>query len=343
MASQGGRPGPPVEHTLFEEPYRFGFFQAVRLMSRLDPERKPIGAEGRPGREWVRFRSWLSLSFPPSEVMRVRKNDDEGKPPVMTVGFLGLTGPLGVLPTAYTEFLMARRREKDFTSAEFFDLFNHRILSLLYRAWAKYRPALARESGGPEGDTLARCLFPLMGLGTPALQDRHDFSDDALLRYAGLFSQRRRPAAMLERLLTDHFGFPVEVIQFLGRWLTLDPADRSTLTPDGPHNGLGTSLMVGGRSWDVQGTFRLRLGPLTLKQFLALSPDGDDFRALAQMTRLYVDAELDFDVQLVLKAEEVPSCQVGGPSVGAQVGRTAWLKNLPMTDDADAAIFPGRR
>lgn len=344
MAAQGGRTDPPLERRLFGEPYRFGFFQAVRLLARLDPAREPVGGDARPGREVVRFRALTSLAFPASEVHRIEPAGAEGGPPVMTVSFLGLTGPLGVLPTPYTEFLLARRRAGDPTAAAFLDLFNHRMASLFFRAWAKYRPALARERDDAADDPLARCLFALMGIGTDSLRGRHTFPDDALLGFAGLFAQRRRPAAALEALLRDTFGVEVEVVQFVGRWLTLDPSDRSALGRGGPHNGLGSGLMLGARAWDVQGAFRLRVGPLTFERFLNLSPDGGEFLALTEMARVFVDGELDFDVQLVLKAEEVPACLVASaPGAGARLGRTAWLKSLPTTADADDAVFPSPR
>ncbi len=340
MATQGGREGPPLGRTLFEEPYKFDFFQAVRLLGKMRPGRVAVGGEGHPGREVVRFRSLLSLAFPPSEVhaLAPTAGEDAEAPPEMTVAFMGLTGPVGVLPPHYTEMLIARRRAGDPTAAAFLDLFNHRMISLFFRAWEKYRPALARERG--EEDLLARCLFALMGLGTGSLRDRHEFPDAALLFHAGTFAQRRRPAVALEGVLRDYFGLEVVVEPFVGRWLALDPADRSALAPGGPSNALGSSMMLGGRFWDVRGKFRLRVGPLTFAQFLAFSPEGADFRALAQMARLFVDGELDFDVQLILKAEEVPDCRLSSqPSAGARLGRHAWLKGRPFAADAEEAVF----
>lgn len=345
MATPGGREGPPLARKLFEEPYRFDFFQAVRLLARMRPGRDPVGVEGHPGREVVRFRTFQSLAFPPSELHSLAEKAGPGgvaatdAPPELTVAFMGLTGPIGVLPPHYTEMLMARRRAGDPTLAAFFDLFNHRMISLFFRAWEKYRPALARERG--EEDLLARCLFALMGLGTASLRDRHEFPDGALLFHAGTFARRTRPAVSLEAVLRDTFGLEVEVEPFIGRWLALDPADRSSLAREGPNNALGSSMMLGGRFWDVRGTFRLRVGPLTFAQFLAYSPDGAQFRALAQLARLFADGELDFDVKLVLKAEEVPDCRLSAePGAGARLGRYAWLKSRPLPADAEEAIFP---
>src|SRR5262245_51793239 len=125
MDATDGRPDSPVEITLFNEPYRFEFFQAVRLLERLFPERVPVGRISEekqvfaPSREIARFRTRVSLLFPPSQIhdlTRPRDGEEEGereKPPQMEVAFMGLTGPLGVLPNTYTELLIERLRRKD--------------------------------------------------------------------------------------------------------------------------------------------------------------------------------------------------------------------------------------
>ncbi len=335
MATPVGREVPPVERTLFEEPFRFDFFQAVRLLERLAPGLRAVGREGPARREVARFGAARGLAFPASAIQAL---DGSGEgPAAMTVGFMGLTGPMGVLPHSYTEMVVERQRAGDRTLAAFLDLFNHRLISLFYRAWEKYRPGLAYERGAD--DPFAGAIDSLIGLGMEPLRGRHAFPDAAPRFYAGLFAQRHRSAVMLERLLREYFGLPVEVLQFQGRWLRLDPADRSRLGASNRNNQMGVSLVVGERVRDEQGRFRLRLGPLTIRQFRALSPEGPAFRALVEMTRLYVDAELDFDVQLVLLASDVPDCRLGaGDGPGARLGRDAWLKVGPLSADADEAV-----
>jgi type VI secretion system protein ImpH len=338
MATPGRRADAPLERTLFDEPYRFDFFQAVRLLERLAPDRAPVGRDGPSGREVVRFHAHQSLGFPASAIHRLDPPRDAGAPPDMTIAFLGLTGPLGALPHVYTELVLERLRAGDRTLAAFLDLFNHRMASLFFRAWEKYRPVAAREPAG-EGQ-FARCLFALIGLGLDPLRGRHAFADVALLYDSGSFARRQRPAVVLEALLRDAFALPVEVHQFRARWLRLEPGDRSCLGADGPHNALGVDLVLGERVLDEQGSFRLRIGPLTFAEFRALLPETTTFRRLAQMTRLFVDGEFDFDVQLVLRADEVPGCVLSStPGEGARLGCFAWLKSRAFERDADEAIF----
>src|SRR5262249_6573415 len=221
----------PLARTLFEEPYRFDFFQAVRLLQcQAHPERAAIGHAGPPGREAVRFLARRGLAFPASAIDRIEQPADPDPlgPATMTVSFLGLTGPSGVLPRVYTELIQGRPRGDDRALAAFLDLINHRVISLFYRAWEKHRVGLAADRPGG-GGRFAGHVFALMGLGLTPLRRRHTVPDGLLLKSAGYFAQQRRPAVVLEALLRDYSGLPVEVVPFSGRWLTLDPADRSRL------------------------------------------------------------------------------------------------------------------
>ena len=134
-----------MRYSLFEEAYRFDFFQAVRLLERLYPDREPVGREAHPSREVARFGARVTLEFPASQIQEIMPADDESGPSRMTVNFMGLTGPLGVLPHSYTQLLFQRLLQKDFTLRDFFDLFNHRAISLFFRAWEKYHFPIAYE------------------------------------------------------------------------------------------------------------------------------------------------------------------------------------------------------
>jgi len=175
MATQGGRPDAPLTSVLFDEPYRFDFFQAVRIFERVFRDRKPVGRPRvAPAEEVVRFRTRQTLEFPASqlhEIARPPESESPQPPSQLFVNFMGATGPLGVLPTHYTLLLIERAREKDTKLWEFLDLFNHRMISLFYRAWEKYRFPFAYERGD---DDFTEYLFCLIGLGTRGLRGRLD-------------------------------------------------------------------------------------------------------------------------------------------------------------------------
>lgn len=360
MATPGRRTNPPLSRTLKDEPYRFDFFQAVRLLERIHPGRQPVGRLGPPAEEVARFAGKVSMDFPPSQLDRLDDPDAPGRPPLLTVAFMGLAGAHGALPLPYTEELLYREREfKDRTAAAFLDLFNHRLISLFYRAWEKHHPVAVYERalfapavGGANappvdmnlrdapcpGDTPpSNYLFNLIGLGPAASRGRQEFPDRVLLFYAGLFAQQHRSAVGLERMLGEYFQTPIKVRQFVGQWLTLDPADRTAL--GARHNELGLGVVLGSRVRDEQGKIRLVVGPLPLERFLEFQPDRPAFRALGQLARLYARSELDIDVQLILEARAVPRLRFDGPE-RPRLGRTTWALTGPAERDADDPIFP---
>jgi len=328
MARSGRGKSTAVADRLLEEPYRFDFFQAVRILERWyqrraveEPgaRRHAVGYDRLPAREIVRFSALPSLSFPSGAIRDIQRPktggppDEQLDPPLgMVIACFGLTGPSGVLPPHYTRRVLERIRDKDFALRDFLDLFNHRATSLFYRAWEKYRFPVAYErhrqsATSDQEDLFTRSLYSIVGLGTARLRDRISIDDEAILYYGGLFAHDNRCAQSLERMLCDYFELPVEVHQFQGQWLYLGPQDQSLLPsaehPQGLNNQLGVNLVVGERVWDVQGKFRLRIGPLSYKQFRRFTPTSAD------------------------------------PASGPRLGWNTWIRSREFDHDADDAVF----
>jgi type VI secretion system protein ImpH len=337
MATESGRTSNPLIGVLFEEPYRFEFFQAVRLLERIYPESQPVGRHGEPGQEAVRFRTRVSLTFAASQIHQITDwNRGEERTPQMTVAFMGLTGPAGVLPHHYTELLVERTRYRDTALWEFLDLFNHRMISFFYRAWEKYRFPVAYERGD---DRFTEFLFDLVGMGTRGLRNQLSFPDEALLYYGGLVAQRPHSASAMEAVLGDYFGVPAHVEQFSGQWLKIE---EESLTRIGGLNAeLGVMSVAGTRAWDDQSKFQLQFGPLSFSEFKVFLPTGSAFQPASDLTRLLAGLEFDFDIRLTLKADEVPDCVLSGRTEqGPMLGWTSWLKSMPLTeDDSQVALL----
>ena len=370
MASADGRERDSLSQELYRAPYRFDFLQAVRILEHLlrekergrgareaRPEGLGVGRDLHPLDEVVRFRAHPALSFPAGEISGIRHvpvspDSPAGpRPPEMIVSFLGLTGPSGVLPRHYTELLLQQIRLRDYALRDFLDLFNHRLISLFYRAWEKYRWPIAYERSlldDPQKapDLATHGLHCLVGFGTAGLRGRLDTDDEVFLYYSGHFAHFPRSALALESLLADHLEMPVEVLQCQGQWLHLDPGDQAVMPsarePDGRNNQLGVNLLVGERIWDVQSRFRLRIGPLGWKHFQSLMPNGQSLRPLCQITRTYVGPGLDFDVQPVLRLEEAPPCRfTSDEEAGPYLGWNTWMPppETPSSPFLHDAVF----
>jgi type VI secretion system protein ImpH len=362
MAGSQRGPDPSLIWRLLREPYRFDFFQAVRLLEWTEPGRVPVGHDGPYRDEVARFAQHLTLNFPASAIHTFENAPEPnaaaaghgeavaipgGEPLRMVTSFMGLIGPWSALPTVYTERLIGLKERNRRPAVDFLNLFHHRLVSFFYRAWEKYslttlwQKKRAGDQPAPVAiDPLSRQLFHLIGLGETSQRGRHTFPDASLLFYTGIFSQQHRSALMLERLLADYLGQRVTVLSFSGQWLRLTPEERSRMGTTGRFNRLGTDVVVGRRVWDLQSKFRVRIGPLGFADFWDFLPGGPTADRLMDLVRFYIRSELDFDVQLVLRKEEVPASRLSSdPAQAAQLSRASWLKVRDFTRDADEAVF----
>lgn len=324
MASSGWRTDTPLERTLHEEPWRFEYRQALRLLELSRPGKKPLGVGIDPGKEAVRICSDATFGFPASDISRITAPESPSDPAVMDIGVIGLAGGMGPLPAVYTELIQERLRRKDTAFKAFLDMFNHRLASLLYRMWKTHRPGF--EWVSPERSHLARYLFSFIGLGTEGLRGRMRVPDRSLLFGAGILFQRPRSMTGLEALLTHHFGIPCRGRQLVGRWLALSSDQVTVMGRNGRNNHLGRDVIVGGRVWDQQGKIRLIFGPMTFQRFLDFLPTGTAFASVGEFVRFYAGDQLEMSVELVLAPEEVPSSRVGGGK-GPLLGWTSWISD----------------
>lgn len=364
------RKDPTIEELLFRESYLFDFFQAVRILELRAAPGKAVGTTTPPHQEPIRFHGHVALSFPPSAISGIEKPSADRPAPQMTTTFLGLLGVAGAMPRHYTELLLRHEKESRGTEVgalrEWFDLFNHRVISLFYRAWKKYRFWVSferKEGTSQDPDAYTRMLTSLVGLGGRGFRDRlvartrdpgfgqtprelARVDDRAIIYYGGFFAQRVHNAVSLELLLADYFRLPVEVRQFQPQWLHLDDGNRSHLGEAGSNNLLGVDAVAGQRVLDVQGRIGIRLGPLTYEQFApflpdrSAVPDGKHGVRLGFLQRLYVGQEFEVDLQLVLRADETPDCRLPESTAdGPQLGWNTWLFSQSPANDRDDPVF----
>lgn len=318
---------------LVAQPTAFDFFRAVRLLEARHRDRPRIGTSIDPREDPVRFGQRPSLAFACSTIESF--TDGGAQPHELFVNFMGLFGPNAPLPLHITDF--ARDREanaKDETLTAFLNIFHHRVLSLFYRAWAVNQKATDLDR--PEGATFTRFIGSFFGLGIPELRNRDAVPDWAKLYYSGWLSGQTRNADGLETILRDFFLMPARILTFVGHWLRL-PEHSVCRLGEQPETGtLGRSAVIGARVWDCQLKFRVRIGPVTLTELQRLLPGGETFRRLKCWVRGYSGEEYLWDVQVVLKKEEVPAIQLGS---GGMLGWTSWLQSRPAEQDAEDLVL----
>lgn len=337
---------PPALQRLRADACRFTFDQAVWLLERyLTSAAVSIGQRGPVSRERLRFRPALSMGFPATDVARLREWRQDGTDEplfVIDVTFLGLYGVTTPLPLHYSiDILRSTQTSATLHEAgaapapdsersptrDFLDLIHHRVISLFYRACLKYRYDRVFPLG--ERDTITEYLKQLIGCLPGYDHATLGVAPLALLRYAGIFTQRPRSATTLAGMLVDYFpGIPVDVHQFCGHWVTLD---EDQLNHVGRLNSrLGEDLTVGEQVYDLTGSFTIAIGPVDWYTYLTFLPDGERYGQTCALARLYCNDPLAFSLRVDLLPDQVPPTQLTSDDTAGRLGLTSWVRTGPL-------------
>jgi type VI secretion system protein ImpH len=340
---------------LLEEPYRFGFFQAVRLLELWFSRQDSVRAEDIVA-QCLSFRNTLSLAFPPSEIHAIDAHSGDGAKLLdaiqraaaiadgsldqvhITPAFFGLLGGQGALPLHYTEQIAEREYSKrDRAAREFFDIFSNRATALFYAAWKKYRLPFQYETDRDE--RYLPLLLSLAGIGDA--QSRGDLHtgagslyDESLAGYAGAARHKPVSAVFLQNALTDYFSVPIVVQQFIGKWYDVPPDQLTTLS--GVNATLGATALAGARIWQRDMRARLLIGPLAKADYDMFLPGAERALALERMLTVLAGITLEYEVVLILRRADVGFSQL---SAGARLGWDAFLSTRDSVIDRTDSCY----
>ncbi len=325
MAADGRQPQSRVIGPL--EAPETDFFELLRRLEAGHGGR--FGRGGRPDAEPARLGQSVRLGFALRDVAALAPADDAG-PARVTAVLIGLLGPEGPMPLHLTRRVLDRLSQRwfsggvegatsDTTFVDFANLVQHRALALYYRAWADQRPEVEAER--PGGGRIGAMLRALAGEGSGPI-------GPVKLGQAAALGHQVFGPERLTGVLASALGVPVRVREFVGSW-TAVPARLQTRL-GAAHAGLGTSAILGPRVFARQARTEVRVGPLSLTDYLEFIPGGSRLAALRGALLHAVGETLDVDVRPVLRRDAVPAARLGT----ARLGCTAWI--APRRDrDAD--------
>jgi type VI secretion system protein ImpH len=306
-----------------EQGSRYAFFQLLFLLERVYARGTSLGGTGPVAKEMIRLRPDASMGFPASdiaEVLNVPGADGITRTRVSTT-FMGLYGVSSPLMNYFIEQIaQAEHQGARQPVRELLDVLHHRVLSLTYRAWTKYRLYVGYRTKG--GDAFTRrmlCAAGIDGFGvhnTPI----HRF---LFLRYAPMLAWRARTANGLAIALHELFGnLGVKIEQFIGAWTLIEKPYRNRI---GQANSvLGESLTIGRYVFDASSRYKIVLGPLGYDDYLAFLPGGHKRPLMRGVCAVFTRGYYDVLLELHVKPDAAPRFQLGSPRAST-LKRTAWL------------------
>ena len=146
-------------------------------------------------------------------------------------------------------------------------------------------------------------------------------------------AQDQASAVQISRVLAEYFGKPVKAVQFIGCWYAVPDSQQTML---GMNNAmLGGGAMAGERVWQRDLRLRLVVGPLDHASFSSFLPGGLAARALKSMLTMFTGVSLEYDVQLVLRKDDVTGVELADERSDGRLGWDSFLVTGPQERDRD--------
>jgi type VI secretion system protein ImpH len=313
-----------------QAPWDSGFFGLMRTLSARTQTLPVPGTALRPSLERHRVGQSAQMVFSPREIASLSLENE--KLNVRLFG-LGIWGAQGAMPLHLSELAWSRSEQQDSTLSDFVDIFHHRALSLLWRAWFISQDTASLDR--PDDETFSFYIASLIGLNPAELRQGRLPVHARLASSAHLIRESRNPDGLISAL-HYYFDIPVAMQEFATHWIHLPADESSQLGGAGGALLLGDGAVLGETLQDRQHKFQLTLGPLTLAQYQRFSPWGEDLPVLCEWVRNFTGYEYAWDVQLILNADAVPQAALDG---GHQLGYASWLPRSNATEPLSGMSF----
>ncbi len=314
-------------------PWKSGFFSMMRAIAARHPRSPAPGTARLPAQEPVRLGQQPGMIFPPREIASLDDNDGILK---IRLFWPGIWGPNSVFPLHLSEQAYFCTTRQNYGLSDFADIFHHRALSLFYRAWFLCQDTATLDDPQNERFSFyAGCLTGFAPATVTSPLPRH-----ARLASAPHLIREARSPDGLTGSLQHYFDLPFHLQEFVLQWIGLTEEDQSRLGAKKGACRLGAGAILGDTVHDRQHKFRLLAGPLTLQQYLSFTPGGQDMPVLREWVRCFIGVEYNWDVQLVLAADQVPLAQLDGHH---QLGHAVWLERKNKTQPLAGMCFEPER
>ncbi|WP_233805186.1 type VI secretion system baseplate subunit TssG [Paraburkholderia sp. HP33-1] len=338
----------PLVAALLARAPRMNFMQLCRLLEARVPQHPGFGTRDTAAHEPVRFRPRARTGFPAGEIAGVEFDDDpdsltSAPPPTVRTTFMGLYGVDAAMPSHMIDEIVLREEGHEVVEA-FLDQFNHRFVTLLYRAWKKYRYPESFRAGGR--DEHSRNLLCLAGFGWGDKPQRAGLPDSRMLALLGLLIQRTRtPEGLAGVIALAAPGVDVRVDEFfpaLARAgkpqpLASSPA-RAGVANDGVRRGLGGGYVLGKRLAYRSRAVRVTLRPASATLAHDLLPGAWLHRELMAFVQLYVGLKADVHLRMEMSSHlaPLPSINSSGSVADGRARpapRLGWTTVLPAASE----------
>ena len=333
MEDGAGQTAIDLSEGLLTSAHRHHFYQLVERIHRVHGDNLEARLDMHPGDERIRYKVDPALAFPTSDVCKAELDEDRLKY-FIEVAFMGMHGSASPLPHHYLESIVQECHQGFGIKGAFFDFFNHRLITLLHRAWRKYRYYIRFRADAE--DRFSQYLYSFIGLNDRDLRGETAIPWSRLLTYAGMIATRGRAPSMISGIVAHSFDLDnAAVKEWVRRYVQIPRQQRNAL---GRVNViLGEDFSIGARLLTQTAKFVISIKGLTQTRFRDFLPSGKSFAPLNTLVGFLLRDQLAYDLELGLTQEEIPPLVLDSAR-GANLGWTAFLGKKTLINETTVSI-----
>ena len=284
----------------------YNFYQLVELLHRVQKQDPECGNQA------LFFSANPSLGFAASDVTSLDVIEQQYLR--LETTFLGMSGAQSPLPAYLLEQLLTEGESG--LRKPFLDFFNHRLITLIYQIWRKYRYFIRFRADA--SDDFSTQVFALVGLADGRLRGETPINWCKMLAYSGMLAGRSRSPQVVAGIIAHCFDLEqVTIRQWEVRYVRIPEDQKMRLGKN--NTSLGKDSTIGKQVKDCMGKFVICIHDLSLIRFQDFLPVGKDHQPLIKLVEFTLREQMAFDLELGLKEDAAPPMQLSS-SHGASLG-----------------------
>ena len=294
-----------------------GYLNFLRAIEQRAGDKPRIGANRSLREESVTIGQDPLMAFPLHDLNRLL--DGKRNLPEVRNNIIGFFGSNGALPLDITEEVYRWAHSGDMAFVRFTDIFATRFQQLFFRAWSDSRAITQFDH--ETGDRFSSYVGAVLGIGTPAFQNRDQLNDLNKLALAPLALGRVKSPRKLQQMLEKDLGADIAIEEHVPVWIAFEDDARNALGMAG--SSLGRDMYLGARVQSVEEKIVLHIHTNTRDEYRAFLPGGTSHARLHDIVNWYLGAAYEVSVSLTLPADQVQAATIGE---SAELG---WMAVMP--------------
>ncbi len=288
-------------------PWEFSLHQFMSLLELTSNEKKEFGSGKSPSEEPSILKAYCSFSAPSSDCIEFKTKNGQN---YLTINQTSLIGINGILPQRYSEKIITKSKEGNFSLLDFINIFNQRYFGLMHKIEKRTQLNLSKNWM----NNFEYCNA-ISGMQNNKITKKYQ---TILPSFAGfLWQKNKSPNGLVDIIKAVFPKFHIEIEQFVPEWIDINEDCKSYLNRDPLKN-----KMLGRRALCMQRSIKIIIMVYSKTSYDSILPGTENFDMIKNIAQYYCPPAFKIKFEFKLPREVKPNCEL---TKEKKLGYNTWL------------------